>query len=138
MEVANSRKGRTGTPGEQRRQGDWRMGKSHMQGPANMVVVLWALKLGTLLLTMYLCEKSASNRGTVMLPLASDNQGNVYGLLNDHTKKMPTAGLLIKIMFQLTAHSCSLMASRVKRDLNQRPLPQNCSSPYPPTVAHMK
>ena len=63
---------------------------------------------GTLLLTMYLCEKSASTRGQVILPLVSDNQGNVYGLLNDYTKKMPTAGLLMEIMFQLTAHSCSL------------------------------
>ena len=74
---------------------------------------------GTLLLTMYLCEKSASTRGPVILPLMSDNQGNVYGLLNDYTKKMPTAGLLMEIMFQLTAHSCSLMASHVKRDFNQ-------------------
>ena len=39
--------------------------------------------LGTLFLTMYLCKKSSSLRGPVLLPLASDNQGNIYGLLND-------------------------------------------------------
>ena len=71
--------------------------------------------LGTLFLTMYLCKKSSS----LLLPLASDNQGNVYGLLNDYTRKMPTAGLLMEIMFQLTATSCSLMPSHVNRDYNQ-------------------
>lgn len=75
--------------------------------------------LGGLFLTIYLCEKSAFVGGPVLLPLASDNQGNVYGLLNEYSKKMPTAGLLMEIMFQLTAHSCSLMASHAKRDLNQ-------------------
>ena len=55
----------------------------------------------------------------MLLPLASDNQGNIYGLLNDYTRKMPTAGLLMEIMFQLTATSCSLMPSHVKRDFNQ-------------------
>ena len=75
--------------------------------------------LGTLFLTMYLCKKSSSLRGPVLLPLASDNQGNIYGLLNDYTRKMPTAGLLMEIMFQLTATSCSLMPSHVKRDFNQ-------------------
>ena len=73
--------------------------------------------LGTLFLTMYLCRKSSG--GPVLLPLASDNQGNIYGLLNDYTRKMPTAGLLMEIMFQLTATSCSLMPSHVKRDFNQ-------------------
>ena len=58
-------------------------------------------------------------QGPVPLPLASDNQGNIYGLLNDYTRKMPTAGLLMEIMFQLTATSCSLMPSHVKRDFNQ-------------------
>ena len=75
--------------------------------------------LGTLFLTMYLCKKSSSLRGPVLLPLASDNQGNIYGLLNDYTRKMPTAQLLMEIMFQLTATSCSLMPSHVKRDFNQ-------------------
>ena len=75
--------------------------------------------LGTLFLTMYLCKKSSLLKGPVLLPLASDNQGNIYGLLNDYTRKMPTAGLLMEIMFQLTATSCSLMPSHVKRDFNQ-------------------
>lgn len=48
---------------------------------------------------MFLCEKGASLKGAVQLPLASDNQGNVYGLLNAYPKKMPTAKLLMEIMF---------------------------------------
>eukprot|EP00434_Breviolum_minutum_P023966 symbB.v1.2.021151.t1/scaffold1776.1/size101794/2 len=64
-------------------------------------------------------QTQKSIRGPVLLPLASDNQGNIYGLLNDYTRKMPTAGLLMEIMFQLTATSCSLMPSHVKRDFNQ-------------------
>ena len=49
---------------------------------------------GTLLLTIFLRRRSATQRGPVQLPLASDNQGNVYGPLNEYSKKMPTAGLL--------------------------------------------
>lgn len=48
-----------------------------------------------------------------------DNQGNIYGLLNEYSRKMPTAGLVMEIMFHLTATSCSLMPAHVKRDLNQ-------------------
>ena len=60
---------------------------------------------GTLLLTMFLCRRSSTSNGYVQLPLASDNQGNVYGLLGEYTKKMPTAGLLMEVMFQLTANT---------------------------------
>ena len=74
---------------------------------------------GTLLLTMFLCRRSATSYGYVQLPLASDNQGNVYGLLGEYTKKMPTAGLLMEVMFQLTANTCILLPKHVKRDFNQ-------------------
>ena len=74
---------------------------------------------GTLLLTMFLCRNSTTQRGPIQLPLASDNQGNVYGLLNEYSKKMPTAGLLMEVMFQLTANICSLLPKHVKRDFNQ-------------------
>ena len=74
---------------------------------------------GTLLLTMFLCRRSATRNGPVQLPLASDNQGNVYGLLSEYFKKMPTAGLLMEVMFQLTANTCSLLPKHVKRDFNQ-------------------
>ena len=68
---------------------------------------------------MFLCRKSTTQRGPIQLPLASDNQGNVYGLLNEYSKKMPTAGLLMEVMFQLTANTCSLLPKHVKRDFNQ-------------------
>ncbi len=74
---------------------------------------------GTLILTMFLCQRSAPHRGPVQLPLASDNEGNVYGLLSEYSKKMPTAGLLMEVMFQLTANTCSLLPKHVKRDFNQ-------------------
>ena len=75
--------------------------------------------LETLLLTMFLCRRSAPHRGAVQLPLASDNQGNVYGLLNEYSKKMPMAGLLMEVLFQLTANTCILLPKHVKREFNQ-------------------
>lgn len=64
-----------------------------------------------------LCEKSRPRRGPIHLPLAGDDQGKIYGHLNDYSKKMPTAGLLMEIMFQLTANS--LLATHVKRNFDQ-------------------
>ena len=43
----------------------------------------------------------------------------IYGLLNEYSKKMPTAGLLMEVMFQLTANTCSLLPTHVKREFNQ-------------------
>ncbi len=74
---------------------------------------------GTLILTKLLCQRSAPHRGPVQLPLASDNQGNIYGLLNEYSKKMPTAGLLMEVMLQLTANTCTFLPTHVKRDFNQ-------------------
>ena len=79
----------------------------------------WAFKDGKPKRRIAALEMLGTLFGPVLLPLASDNQGNIYGLLNDYTRKMPTAGLLMEIMFQLTATSCSLMPSHVKRDFNQ-------------------
>ena len=76
---------------------------------------------GTLILTKLLCQRSAPHRGPVQLPLASDNQGNIYGLLNEYSKKMPTAGLLMEVMLQLTANTCTFLPTHVKRDFNQWP-----------------
>ena len=47
------------------------------------------------------------------------NQGNVYGLLHEYTRKMPTAWLLMEIMFQLTWHSGILLPTHVKGEYNQ-------------------
>ena len=35
------------------------------------------------------------------------------------SKKMPTAGLLMEVMFQLTANTCTLLPTHVKRDFNK-------------------
>ena len=97
----------------------WR--KPHTLGPSRIGSPNDGLQLWKCLgpcLTMFLC-RSPTHRGPVQLPLASDNQGNVYGLLNEYSKKMPTAGLLMEVMFQLTANICILLPKHVKRHFNQ-------------------
>ena len=47
---------------------------------------------GTLILTLFLCRRSAPHRGLVQLPLASDNRGNIYGLLNAWVRKEEAHG----------------------------------------------
>ena len=64
---------------------------------------------GTLILTLLLCRQSAPHQGPLQQPLARDNQGNIYGLLNEYSKKM----------FQLTANTCALLPTHMKRDFNQ-------------------
>ncbi|CAE7419501.1 unnamed protein product [Symbiodinium microadriaticum] len=53
-----------------------------------------------------------------MILLVSDNQGNVYSLLNDKSKKMPTSVILMEILLQLHMHGMQLAPSHVKRDFN--------------------
>ena len=51
--------------------------------------------------------------------MVSDNQGNIYAILNQKTKKMPTALLLMELVLQLHLHECQVAPSHVKRDFNQ-------------------
>ena len=68
--------------------------------------------------TLPLSKKCPSSRAIVQLPLASDNQGNIYGLLYECTKKRPTAGFLREVMFQLTANTCTPLPTHVRRDFH--------------------
>ena len=90
-----------------------------LQGQETQEEVAALEMFGTFILTMLLCQRSGPHPGPVQLPLASDDQGNIYGLLNEYSKKMPTAGLLMEVMFPLTADTCALLPTRVKRDFNQ-------------------
>ena len=50
------------------------------------------------------------------LPLISDNQGNIFAMLNQSTRKMPTAKM--QLVLSLHQGGCQLAPSHVKRDLN--------------------
>ncbi|CAE7497600.1 PRKG1 [Symbiodinium sp. CCMP2456] len=59
---------------------------------------------GTLILAHFLMEKAPAFIPNLRIPLVSDNQGNVYSLLNDKSKKMPTSVILMEILLQLHVH----------------------------------
>ena len=73
---------------------------------------------GTLILAHFLMDKAPAFIPNLRLPLVSDNQGNVYSLLNDKSKKMPTSVILMEILLQLHKHGMQLAPSHVKRDFN--------------------
>eukprot|EP00435_Cladocopium_sp_Y103_P048376 s836_g14.t1 len=53
--------------------------------------------LGTLILVSLLLTKSEAFLLRLQLSLISDNQGNIFALLNSHTRKMPTAAFLMQL-----------------------------------------
>ncbi|OLP89218.1 hypothetical protein AK812_SmicGene29368 [Symbiodinium microadriaticum] len=73
---------------------------------------------GTLVLAHFLMEKAPAFIPNLRIPLVSDNQGNVYSLLNDKSKKMPTSVILMEILLQLHVHGMQLAPWHVKRDFN--------------------
>ena len=73
---------------------------------------------GTLILAHFLMDKAPAFIPNLRLPLVCDNQGNVYSLLNDKSKKMPTSVILMEILLQLHKHGMQLAPSHVKRDFN--------------------
>ena len=75
--------------------------------------------MGTLLLVYFLIQKGSRGSARVMIPMVSDNQGNIYAILNQKTRKMPTALLLMELVLQLHFFQCQVAPSHVKRDLNQ-------------------
>ena len=75
--------------------------------------------MGTLLLVYFLIQKGSRGSARVMIPMVSDNQGNIYAILNQKTRKMPTALLLMELVLQLHLHECRVAPSHVKRDFNQ-------------------
>eukprot|EP00438_Fugacium_kawagutii_P022681 Skav224905 [mRNA] locus=scaffold1112:448009:460161:- [translate_table: standard] len=92
----------------------------------------WAFKEGDpkkriaaleLFATLILCHSMLDHQGHttshVRLPVGSDNQGNVFALLNMASKKPHTAILLMELILTLHTSGSSLAPSHVPRELNQ-------------------
>ena len=75
--------------------------------------------MASLLLVHFLLMKRGQDNGPILIPVLSDNQGNVYSLLDGKSRKMPSAALLMELMLLIHRHGCLLAPSHVKRDLNQ-------------------
>ena len=79
-----------------------------------------ALELfGTLLLIRSLTRHKETEDSRVILPLVSDNQGNVYSLLKEAAKKPITAVIAMEILLHTYIHQVGLAPHHVKRDYNQ-------------------
>ena len=79
-----------------------------------------ALELfGTLLLIRSLTRHKETEDSRVILPLVSDNQGNVYSLLREAAKKPITAVIAMEILLHTYIHQVGLAPHHVKRDYNQ-------------------
>ena len=79
-----------------------------------------ALELfGTLLLIRSLTRHKETADSRVILPLVSDNQGNVYSLLKEAAKKPITAVIAMEILLHTYIHQVGLAPHHVKRDYNQ-------------------
>ena len=63
-----------------------------------------------------LCAAGSVSHTRILV--ASDNQGNVFSLLNDSTRRMPNAAILMEIVLTLHDQQVMLGPSHVKRDFN--------------------
>ena len=70
--------------------------------------------LGSLILRM-----GERHQLAVKIPVITDNQGNVFSVLNNKTRQMPTAAIMMQIVLTLHKGGAQLAPSHVKRDLNQ-------------------
>ena len=78
-----------------------------------------ALELfGLLLLVRAVLICAAGSASHTRILVASDNQGNVFSLLNDSTRRMPNAAILMEIVLTLHDQQVMLGPSHVKRDFN--------------------
>ena len=73
---------------------------------------------GTLILTSLLISKGGKSLLRTRLSLISDNQGNIFALLNQKTKRMPTSAFLMQLVLLLHEAGVQLAPSHMKRDLN--------------------
>ena len=56
---------------------------------------------GTLFLVLLLMSKQPTAACRLHIPLISDNQGNVYSILNNATRKMPNVVVLMELVYQI-------------------------------------
>ena len=74
---------------------------------------------GTLFLVLLLMSKQPTAACRLHIPLISDNQGNVYSILNNATRKMPNAVILMELVYQISQAGHMLAPTHSKRDDNQ-------------------
>ena len=75
--------------------------------------------LSTLVFAALLIQRGSSTLLRLQLALISDNQGNVFALLNQNTRKMPTAAFLMQLVHLLYDRGAQLAPNHCKRDHNQ-------------------
>ena len=74
---------------------------------------------GTLILTHFLLTLGGKSLLRARLSLISDNQGNIFALLNQKTKHMPTSAFLMQLIAMIYAAGVQLAPSHMKRDYNK-------------------
>ena len=75
--------------------------------------------LGSLILIAFILKMGERNQLAVKILVITDNQGNVFCVLNNKTMQMPTAAILMQLVLTLHKGGAQLAPSHVKRDLNQ-------------------
>ena len=74
---------------------------------------------GTLFLALLLMAQNPSTSCRLHIPLVSDKQGNVYSILNNATRKMPTAVILMEPTTNFTKLGiCWLLPIHVEMTIN--------------------
>ena len=84
--------------------------------PQRAIAALELFGLLLLVRAVLLCAAGSASHTRILV--ASDNQGNVFSLLNDSTRRMPNAAILMEIVLTLHDHQVMLGPSHVKRDFN--------------------
>ena len=74
---------------------------------------------GTLIRTHFLLLMGGKALLRTRLSLISDNQGNIFALLNQKIKQMPTSAFLMQLIVMLHKAGVQLAPSHVKRDFNK-------------------
>jgi hypothetical protein len=74
---------------------------------------------GTRILTHFLSTLGGKSLLRTRLSLLSDNQGNIFALLNQKTKHMPTSAFLMQLIAMIYAAGVQLAPSHMKRDYNK-------------------
>ena len=74
---------------------------------------------GTLFLVLLLMERQPAAACRLHIPLISDNQGNVYSILNNATRKMPNSVVLMELVYQIYQAGHMLAPTHSKRDDNK-------------------
>ena len=84
--------------------------------PQRAIAALELFGLLLLVRAVLLCAAGSASHTRILV--ASDNQRNVFSLLNDSTRRMPNAAILMEIVLTLHDQQVMLGPSHVKRDFN--------------------